>query len=697
VSPESQPAGRWRSGVAGAALTVLLGLFFLPHPFGQGLANLSFDLPFRFRPNVPVDSIVIIYMDEASTKALTQPWDSGAWDRREHARLLDRLRACGAKAVVFDILFDLPSTNGTVDEVFLRAIQAARQDGIPVLVGGQAETTMTGHYQMTNEIRPFAALEKLCAWGLAELGDIGAIRRQHFAGTERVPSLAWRTAELTLPSVPSAPATERWIHYYGPPGFLPKRSYAQALDPRLTGTNTFAGKVCFVGAWPGTPFAGGIRSDEWHTPYSRWGGGESPGVELTATVYLNLARHDFLRRMSGLDELLLVVLAGSVFGFVLALCRPTLAVGLGVLSAVAVAMAACGLMWHQHVWLSWLVISGVEMPGAIAWSALTYTKRLAREKSLLEMKLATASHRTEPAPALPSDTVTAIARPAGAIAAAPTPMIPDHTILRRIGKGAYGEVWLARNEIGLYHAAKIVRREDFDANEPFEREYHGIQKFMPISRSHPGLVLILHVGRREGFVYYIMEAADDEITGPQISPETYSPKNLAREIRRRGHLPAAECLQVGLDLTAALEFLHGQRLIHRDIKPANIIFIKNRPKFADIGLVTEIAATGGDVTYLGTKGYIAPEGPGTPSADIYSLGKVLYEASTGLGCEQFPELPSTLLQRPDQTLSIQLNAILLKACRQELSQRYQNATTLRADLLRLRDTAGVQNPTSFEV
>src|SRR5213075_384119 len=67
-----------------------------------------------------------------------------------------------------------------------------------------------------------------------------------------------------------------------------------------------------------------------------------------------------------------------------------------------------------------------------------------------------------------------------------TPVVPDHVMLRRVGKGAYGEVWLARNAIGAYHAVKIVRRADFRDAGPFEREFGGLQRFMPISRSHPG-------------------------------------------------------------------------------------------------------------------------------------------------------------------------------------------------------------------
>jgi hypothetical protein len=107
---------------------------------------------------------------------------------------------------------------------------------------------------------------------------------------------------------------------------------------------------------------------------------------------------------------------------------------------------------------------------------------------------------------------------AGEDAGAPRiPRIPDHELLRRIGKGAYGEVWLARNALGTYRAVKIVRRDKFPDERPYEREFRGIQKFEPISRLHESQVDILQVGRNdaEGYFYYVMELADD--SGPEGS------------------------------------------------------------------------------------------------------------------------------------------------------------------------------------
>jgi eukaryotic-like serine/threonine-protein kinase len=92
------------------------------------------------------------------------------------------------------------------------------------------------------------------------------------------------------------------------------------------------------------------------------------------------------------------------------------------------------------------------------------------------------------------------------------PAIPDHDLIRCIGEGAYGEVWLARNVLGTYRAIKIVYRKSFREERTYEREFRGIQQFEPISRTNDGLLDVLQAGRNDdaGYYYYVMELADGE-------------------------------------------------------------------------------------------------------------------------------------------------------------------------------------------
>src|SRR5882672_12822184 len=139
----------------------------------------------------------------------------------------------------------------------------------------------------------------------------------------------------------------------------------------------------------------------------------------------------------------------------------------------------------------------------------------------------------------------------------PPPPVPDHEIIARIGSGSYGEVWLARSITGALRAVKVVWRCHFASERPYEREFHGIVQFEPISRSHPGVVNVLHVGRDDaaGCFFYVMELADDgsesrlqAVNGPNLPNrsiqdpttdrlkaglQTYRPRTLASELKSR--------------------------------------------------------------------------------------------------------------------------------------------------------------------
>lgn len=270
----------------------------------------------------------------------------------------------------------------------------------------------------------------------------------------------------------------------------------------------------------------------------------------------------------------------------------------------------------------------------------------------------------------------------------PPPEIPDHILIRRIGRGGYGQVWLARSALGALRAVKVVYRRSFEDDRPYEREFEGIEKFEPISRSHEGLIDILQVGRNDSaqYFYYVMELADDA-KSDRSDGASYSPKTLKSEIRARGRLPAEECVRLGLSLADALRHLHEHGLIHRDIKPSNIIFVRGVPKLADIGLVAEAGRT---ISCVGTEGFIPLEGPGTPQADLYSLGKALYEISAGKDRTSYPEPPTRLAELPDRDQLLELNEVIFKACAPDARNRYQTAKAMHGDLALVQSGGSVK-------
>ena len=657
-------------------------------------------MPFLFAPEQTFADVIVVERDQKSYDELEQKYDQ-KWDRSLYIRLLNKLTADGAKLVVLDILLDDPGTEET-DDLLAGVI---RTNGNVILAANYQEFTGLSGGQPSFPLDQFRKSAKGIGLSLIYFDPADRGARAIHAGDEAYPSLPWVAAEMAgAPTVLRSTnrLEPRWLNYPKTLDSLRRISFSDALNQE---SGYFRDLYVFVGGAPNAKLQW-EKADEFSTPLSRWWDKRQPGVVVHAIAFENLLRGDWLVRIKPMTEFILIAGFGTIIGALLASLKPWAAAGAAFLAAVLIYGGACHLMFGRHIWLPWLIVAGAQAPIALCWSTLAHSKRLLREKEMAVNQLdrereivdrllphAQPSDGMIPLPANKPDgqqvpdghPAGSAAPPQGTHGNGEPPSVPDHTLVRCIGEGAYGQVWLASDIIGTFQAVKIVYRTAFANAAPFDREFRGIQQFTPISRSHAGFVHILHVGRNEpgGYFYYIMELGDDESQGQTIVPETYSAKTLANVIRKRGKVPVGECVDLALQLTSALDFLHQHRLIHRDIKPSNIIFVNGSPKFADVGLVTEIESKPRSVTYLGTEGYIAPEGPGTPAADVFSLGKVLYEASMGKDRLQYPDLPTTVFENADPAL-LKLNDIILKACERDPQARYQSAAEMHQDLAALQ-------------
>ncbi len=262
----------------------------------------------------------------------------------------------------------------------------------------------------------------------------------------------------------------------------------------------------------------------------------------------------------------------------------------------------------------------------------------------------------------------------GENAAESLPCVKDFEIVRRIGKGGFGCVYLAHDLTGHPCALKVITRESLGGYS-YEREYDSLRSYMPFSDKHPNLLCVRHVGTGDGFFYYTMPIADD-VHGRKYDPDTYEPKTMANLMPEPGMaLPVSKAIDLALPILDALEFLHSQNLLHRDVKPSNVLIANGRLVLGDIGLLTKPRE---DLTCVFSPGYAPPGGVKAPAEDLYSVGMILHEAVGGNVSGPGLSVPTVQCDEPDPLYS-RLNRVIEKA----RSLKYKSASDMRKDLSKI--------------
>ncbi|HEY2328952.1 MAG TPA: serine/threonine-protein kinase [Verrucomicrobiae bacterium] len=639
-----------------AALAVLCGLILWATSLGEPWINASYDYSFRFGAHAVTNSVALILMDNDAFDHLHQPRGQ-PWDRALHAQLLNKLADDGCGLAVFDSFFK-ELRDPVSDDALAAAIRRQRR---VALMAEQSPVNLPG----LAGVEPVLPDEKFLSaaghnFGVAWLkADPDGIVRKHwpFPSPDLSPSLPETVAKLSG-ARPDAAPRERWLRYYGEKGAWPVMGYRFALAQPA---NYFRGKIVFIGTQPKTSMPDDGELDEFSTPYTGWSRESSGGVEIMITEFLNLMNGDWLRRPAAWVELVTLIFSGIFLGAGLCRLKPLAACGAAAVFFGVVALAAVSWSFYSNYWFPWLIISGAQMPCALATTLAA--------RFILAAKT--------------DEKTKFIQKP---------PVTPGYELFQPpIGEGAYGRVWLARSQAGQWRALKAIYLANFNQNnDPYEREFNGVSRYKAVSGDQPGLLKVDFVSeKQDGYFYYVMELGDSLSPGWQKDPAKYKPHDLAAERARapENRLPARECVRLGLVLAEALESLHQHGLTHRDIKPQNIIFVDGRPKLADLGLIAEIRPADQIKTFVGTPGFMPPppELPGTPQADIFALGMVLYVMSTGHPAALFPDISTSLVDNREPAGFLPLNALVLKACQPNPASRYASAAEMHRALLALKE------------
>ena len=279
---------------------------------------------------------------------------------------------------------------------------------------------------------------------------------------------------------------------------------------------------------------------------------------------------------------------------------------------------------------------------------------------------------------------------------APGTQVGAYEIKGLLGAGGMGEVYRARDpSLNRDVAIKVLPglfSSDPDRLRRFEQEARAAAAL-----NHPNILAVFQLGTWEGVPYLVSELLE----GTTLRQEASS-----------GVLPLPRVIDFGIQIADALAAAHYKGIIHRDLKPENL-FVTNdgRVKILDFGLakLSQAMAEPTDTTctldqktragvVMGTLSYMSPEqarGENLDgSSDLFSLGAVLYEMSTGKRAFSGPTpavvFNCILTARPTipahlrDNFSIELERIICKALEKDRNVRYRSASEIKADLVRLR-------------
>ena len=256
--------------------------------------------------------------------------------------------------------------------------------------------------------------------------------------------------------------------------------------------------------------------------------------------------------------------------------------------------------------------------------------------------------------------------------------IGRYEVIRLLGQGGFGRVWLAYDSrLDRHVAIKIPHRHRLLLQS--EIESYLTEARILSSLQHPSIVSVFDCGQTDDGLWYVVSQYIDG-------------SDLATRIKTTPFSVTATA-DLMIPLAEALDHAHAKGVVHRDVKPANILIDKQgRPYLADFGIALREVDFGTGYTMLGTVAYMSPEqirGEGhlvDGRSDIFSLGIVFYELLTGQRPFPADRLESSAGTDPkpphhiDASIPREIERICLKALSHRVVDRYPKASEMAADL-----------------
>jgi len=273
--------------------------------------------------------------------------------------------------------------------------------------------------------------------------------------------------------------------------------------------------------------------------------------------------------------------------------------------------------------------------------------------------------------------------------------LDGYRLIRLIGRGGFGEVWLCRSEaMGDYRALKWIPSADMD---PLAMEYESLLLYRKAAAAlrSPSLLAIEHVGLTDGGLYYVMPLADG-VTDTDPSDSRWIPLSLTEKLREQTNeacwFSSAEVINLMIPVLEGLQILTEAGLVHRDVKPDNILFFHGKACLGDISLLGMDAPV---LTRRGTPGYATPSWYLSGHPDMYGAAATLYSLLTGnapdkMGRSAFlwPPQGEDSLSPVERNEWKRLHGVIRRAAEEEVSERFVDFSAMRAAI------EGRQDPTA---